>query len=106
MLDRARPQLLLSQRDSDAQKEVTPSRWAAIGKLAQLDLHTGSNLISQFQTSYVPKVFDLTFPWCVGGSDVKGQPSYRRQASDAPFLSLDAFTAMTARRVEAQFRWD
>ena len=105
-MDRARPQLLLPQRDSDAQKEVTASRLAAFGKLAQLDLHTGSNLISQFQTSNVPEVFNLTFPWCVGGPDFKGQPRYRRQASDAPFLSLDAFTAMTARRVEAQFRWD
>ena len=86
LMNRSRPQLLLPQRDSDSQKEVNPSRLAAFGKLAQLDIHTGSSLISQFKTDYIAKVFNLTFPWCVGGPDFKGQPRHRRRAEDAPLL--------------------
>ena len=61
-----RPQLLLAQRDSDAQKEVEASRINALGSVSMLQLRTGSNLLDQFQSSYIPRVFNLSLPWCVG----------------------------------------
>ena len=50
--------------------------------------------------------FSLSLPFCVGGPDFRGQARHRRTAADAPVLNLDAFTAMMARRVEAQIKWD
>ena len=105
-MDRARPQIMVNQRDSDAQKEVEASRMNALSSVSQLDIRTGSTLVDQFETAYIPRVFNLTLPWCVGGPDFPKQPRYRRHAVDAPWLSLDAYTAMMARRVEAQMRWD
>ena len=61
-----RPQLLLAQRDSDAQKEMEASRINALGSVSMLQLRTGSNLLDQFQSSYIPRVFNLSLPWCVG----------------------------------------
>jgi len=96
------------QRDSDVNKDVAGSRTEAMSRFAELSLGTGSSLMPQFQTSYIPRVFSLSLPWCVGGPDFPRQPRWRRQFNDAPFLSLDAFTAMTASRCEFQMRadWD
>ena len=66
-LDRIRPSILVSQRDSDALKEIEASRASAFSRFSTLELQTGSKLIDQFQGSYIPRVFNLTLPWCVGG---------------------------------------
>ena len=42
----------------------------------------------------------------VGGPDLRGRERFRRHSEDAPALSLEAFTRMLPRRVEAQIRWD
>ena len=80
-MQRARPQLILGQRDSDAQKDVESSRANALagtraGTKAEnssaftshpeLELQTSSSLLNQFQSSYIPRVFNLSLPWCVG----------------------------------------
>ena len=105
-MNRVRPNLLLAQRDSDARKEIEASRSSAFSTFSELDLRTGSKLLDQFQGSYIPRVFHLTLPWLVGGPDLRGRERFRRTSGDAPALTLDAFTAMVPRRVEAQMRWD
>jgi len=106
--ERARPLALVPQRDSDANKDIAASRTSALGMFSQLELRTGSNLIHQFKTSYIPKVFCMTFPRCVGGPDFPQQRRERRHFDDAPEVSLHTFTAMMAARCEYQFRadWD
>ena len=47
-MDRARPQLLLNQRDSDVQKDVEASRKNAVSSLSELQIQTSSTLIDQF----------------------------------------------------------
>ena len=94
-LERVRPLLLVPQRDSDANKDVEASRLSAFSKFSELALQTGSSLESQFCTSYIPRVFSLTLPWCVGGPDFERQQRWRRPseaASGSPFFGLDAFT--------------
>ena len=107
-MDRARPQLMVTQRDSDAQRDVEASRLSALGSMPELFLQTGSAFLPQFETEYIPRVFCLTLPWYVGGPDFPGRGRPRRASKDAPRLSLDGFTAMMARRVEAQIGrdWD
>ena len=105
-LDRARPNILTSQRDSDALKEIEASRASAFSRFSTLELKTGSKLVDQFQGSYIPRVFNMTLPWFVGGPDLKGRERFRRVSDDAPEVSLNAFTRMLPRRVEAQIRWD
>ena len=107
-MQRQRPQLLVAQRESDVNKNVECSRIGALGKFSEMALRTGSTLIDQFNTSYIPRVFSLTLPWCVGGPDFPNQPRYRRVFEDAPAVSLDTFTAMIPARCEYQMRadWD
>jgi len=105
-MERARPTLMLSQRDSDANKEIEASRCSAFSKFPRLELRTGSNLIDQFQGSYIPRVNNLTLPRYVGGPDLYGRPRWRRQFKDAPPVQLNKYTSMMAQRVEAQIRWD
>ena len=108
-LERGRPLLLVPQRDSDANKDVEASRTNAFSKFAEFDLQTGSNLEPQFCTSYIPRVFQMTFPWCVSGPDFEKQKRWRRPSEvspEAPFFGLDAFTAMLPMRCEAQVRFD
>ena len=50
-LDRARPNILTSQRDSDALKEIEASRASAFSRFSTLELKTGSKLVDQFQGS-------------------------------------------------------
>ena len=106
-LERARPQNLVAQRDSDANRNVASSRDSALTKFSTLSMQTGSNLEHQFESSYIPRVFSTTLPWCVGGPDFPRQPRWRRR-DDAPTVSLDTYTAMMAARCEYQIRadWD
>ena len=78
---------------------------SAFSSVAELQIQTSSSLVNQFHTSYIPRVFNLSLPWCVGGPDFYGCPRWRR-SGDAPRLSLDKFTQMMAERVEANIRWD
>ena len=105
-MDRARPIILSTQRDSDALKEIEASRASAFSRFSVLELRTGSKLADQFQGSYIPRVFNLPLPRMVGGPDLRGRERFRRHSADAPALSLEAFTRMLPRRVEAQIRWD
>ena len=103
---RMRPLTLLAQRDSDANKRIEESRNNALATVASVDIQTGSNLEEQFQTDYIPRVFSVTFPFCVSGPDFKNSRRLRRQVGESAFLDLDNFTAMCSQRVEAQMRWD
>jgi len=69
-------------------------------------LRVGSNLIDQFETAYIPRVFNISLPWCVGGPDFSHKPRYRRKFLDAPSVSLHTYDAMMACRCEAQIRQD
>ena len=70
-LERSRPMILVSQRDSDAQKDVAASRVNALGAVTTLDLRTSSNLLQQLDRIYTSRLFlDFTlssgrarFPW-------------------------------------------
>ena len=76
--------------------------------LSELEMRTGSHLIEQFKTYYIPRAFCMTPPRCVGGPDFPQQPRGRRRFDDAPEVSLHTFTVMMAARCEYQFRadWD
>ena len=99
---------MLAQRDSDANRNVQESRANALASLSSIDMQTGSNLIQQFETQYISRVFNVTFPFCVGGPDFKHMERHRRATGnwESAFFDLNRFTEMCARRVEAQFRWD
>ena len=84
-LERTRPQTLVLQRDSDANRDVASSRDSAFEQFSTLSLQTGSNLERQFESSYIPRVFCTTLPWCVGGPDFPRQPRWRRRYDDAPW---------------------
>ena len=106
-MDRARPLTLVPQRDSDSQKEVEESRSTALATVTSMSTRTGSSLLKQFNTAYIPRVFNLTLPRQVGGPDFKGAgPRWRRNFEDAPHVDLSTYTSMMARRSEAQIRWD
>ena len=77
-LESLRPNVLLPERDSDAAKHVEASRVGAFAQHGELKLRTGSALVDQFQGDYIPRVFKLTFPWHVGGPDLKNRPRFRR----------------------------
>ena len=106
-LDRARPLLLLPQRDSDANKEVMASRAHAWDQVTQMTIATSSSLIKQFLTTYLPRVFHLALPYLVGGPDFPRQPRPRRCVDrDSPDLTLGAWNAMIASNCLSQLRWD
>ena len=73
-MDRNRPLVLVAQRDTDSQRNIEASRAHALSTVSELIIHTGSKLISQFNTLYIPRVFQLSLPWCVGGPDFDNQP--------------------------------
>ena len=56
-LERTRPQTLVSQRDSDANRDVASSRESALVHFPTLSLHAGSTLVNQFHSSCIPRVF-------------------------------------------------
>ena len=85
-LERMRPQLLLPQRDSDVNRHVQESRANALASMSSIDMKTGSNLEEQFKTEYIPRVFHITFPFCVGGPDFKHKTRYRRAAGEGRAL--------------------
>ena len=107
-MERKRPQALVAQRDSDANRNVPISRESALSEFSTLSLRTGSNLERQFHSSYLSRVFCTTLPWCVGGPDFPRQQRWRRCYDDAPMVSLDTYTSMMAARCEYQIRadWD
>ena len=105
-MNRMKPLYLMAQRDSDACKEVEASRKSAFAEVSELRIKTGSVLLDQFQSVYIPRVFSLTLPWCVGGPDFRGRPRFRRHFEDASIVTLDSFTSMMSRRVESQIKWD
>ena len=105
-LERARPMILLPQRDSDANKDVEGARSNAFSNFSDLAVQTGSVLEKQFETSYLPRVFNITLPWCVGGPDFLRQARFRRRFDDAPAVDLDTWTTMMASRCESQMRTD
>ena len=105
-MERTRPQLLLNQRDGDSQKNVEASRSNAFSTISQVQLKTGSNLIDQFHTFYIPRVFHMSLPWYVGGPDFPRQKRWRRCFEDSPEVSLDMYTEMMSNRAEANIRWD
>ena len=67
-LERTRPQSLVVQRDSDANRDVLSSRDSALSQFSCLALRTGSNLEPQFEPDYISRVFfvRLSRAWLVG----------------------------------------
>ena len=106
-MERARPLILAPQRDSDAQKDVETSRFNALASVTTMTTGAGSSLLEQFNTTYIPRVFNLTLPRQAGGPDFRGQGRrWRRHFEDAPHLELATYAAMMVRRSEARVRWD
>ena len=98
---------MVPQRDSDANKDVEGSRMNAFSGFSDLTVQTGSILEKQFETSYLPRVFNVTLPWCVGGPDFKRKERFRRRfGEDSPALDLDTFVELMACRCESQMRTD
>ena len=87
-LERARPQTLVPQLDSDANRDVLVSRDSALSQFSCLKLKTGANLIRQFQPEYIPRGFCTTLPHVVGGPDFPGQARWRRKYEDSEPVAL------------------
>ena len=51
------------------QIDVIEKRLNALEKYNNLYLQTSSTLEPQYVSSYIPRAFNSTFPWCVGGPD-------------------------------------
>ena len=68
-MERARPNTLVLQRDSDVKKDIEASRSSALAEFSELELRTGSDLLNQFHGHYIPRVLHLTLPCLVGGLD-------------------------------------
>ena len=106
---RTRPQVLLTQRDSDVNKDVQESRSYALEQFGEVALSTGSSLLGQFRSDYPSRVFHTSLPWEAGGPDFGRERNPRRaKDADAPSLPLDTYTCMNASRVEYNIRsdWD
>ena len=86
----ARAHTLVPQRDSDANRGVLASRASALRQFFSLALKTGANLIQQFRTVYIPRVFCTTLPCVVGGPDFPRQARSRQVFEDSEPASLDA----------------
>ena len=84
---------------------MASSRDNALSQFSTLSLQIGSQP-RQFESSYIPRVFCTTLPWCVGGPDFPRQARWRRRFDDAPDADLDTCTAMMAARCEYQIRAD
>ena len=61
-MEHTRPQTLVVQRDSGANRHVESSRASALSQFSLLSLHAGSNLTQQFESEYFPRVFCTTLP--------------------------------------------
>ncbi|MDA8609319.1 hypothetical protein N9L19_00230 [bacterium] len=96
------------QRDSDANRDVLASRDSALRPVFCFVAEDGANLISQFKTDYIPRVFCATLPRVVGGPDPLGEGSRRGTYYDSGPVSLAMYTTMIASRCEYQIRadWD
>jgi len=106
---RARPQILMTQRNSDAGKDVQDSRLNALEQYSEMKIGTSSSLLGQFKSEYPARVFHTSLPWCAGGPDFgKNRNPRRAKDEDAPVLSVAAYTNLTASRVEYNIRsdWD
>ena len=102
-----RPNQLLLQRDSDANKCVDASRTAALDKHASLKVQTGSELLPQFHSSYFPRVFPFTLSVLSSGPDFRSTDrDPHHQPAAPPWLGLGAYAAAMARQAPAQIRWD
>ena len=82
------------------------SRINALGNFAEMELKTGSNLIDQFKTDYLPRVFNVTLPYAVGGPDFRKQERFRRKFEDSRPVFLPDYDNMMPHRCEAQIRLD
>ena len=108
-MSRARPQIILAQKDSDANKNIEASRNNALEQYSELRLGTSSTLLGQFKPDYPARVFHASLPWQAGGPDFYKDKNPRRRADEAaPDMPLDTFTCMNASRVEYNIRadWD
>ena len=87
-MGRARPFTLVAQRDGDAQRQVEASRTYAFSTVTKLTFQTGSDLLDQLTTQYIPRVFNLTFPHHVGGPASPRASTWRRISEDSPQLDF------------------
>ena len=76
--------------------------------LPEVTLYTGTKLLDQFQPLYFALAFPFVFPYGIGMPDVpkwSKRARLRRQAED-PYLELNTWVRVMARRIEAQVSRD
>ena len=77
----------------------------AVEKYGELYISSGRKEIPQWHSKYFSQVMPFVIPRMVSGPDYDPEKRWRRSA-DAPFVSVRAFAAGFARRVEAFCRTD
>ena len=103
--DDQRPHAILEERSGRNVEDVNQVRGAALAKYSNLKVKTGSALIDQWETEYLPSVFPFALPRCVGGADYwPKKRRWRRHFADAPEVSPFELTRSLPRRVEGQMR--
>ena len=93
---RARPQILLTQRNSDAKKDVQESRRNALEEFSQVKLSTGSSLLNQIKSDYPSRVFHTSLPWEAGGPDFYKERNPKRLLDkESPTRYIHVYASIT-----------
>ena len=71
-----------------------------------VQVQTGSQMISQWQSKYFSQILPFVMPRMVSGPDFNVTDRWRRTYEDAPIVTPREFAAGFARRVEAACRTD
>eukprot|EP00435_Cladocopium_sp_Y103_P055193 s336_g18.t1 len=87
---------------------VTRSQPTSAQPLPEVTLYTGTKLLDQFQPLYFALAFPFVFPYGIGLPDVpkwSKRERFRRDAED-PYVELNTWVKVMARRIEAQVSRD
>ena len=71
----------------------------------ELNIHTGNQQLSQWESKYFAQIMPFVFPRMVSGPDFRPEDKWRRRA-DSPVVTPLEFNRGLARRVEGQVRND
>ena len=102
-----RPQAMCVDRSAASLTDPETLRSGALRRYGDLHLETGGKMIFQWHSKYTSQVLPFVMPKMVSGPDYYPDRRWRRCTEDgAALVSVPAFVAGFARRVEASCRTD
>ncbi len=104
LLGRARAAWMISGRtrcaETRARRHARTLREGALERYGDLQVHTGSKLIPQWESKCFSQIMPFVIPRMVSGPDYTPAKRWRRKYDDAPYVGVQSFCAAFARRVE------